>query len=298
MSSQKEYNLEPSVYSWQRKLRKWMRARSSKQERNNRKNHTTNMKRLNKFGSVAAVGIALAASAQAQVTSYTPGDLLLGFTDGNAAHSDLVLDLGPISSLPTGTLPLSTLGFTSAGLLSELTTLYGPNPLSVVKFGVVGATFANSTTYSTYGTVPHGNPTAPSFGAAGTLNSAVATVGGNPATGGIGDGSVPGVNNAQAYAANLTSGFSWTENIQGSSSSWGLNATLPGYSASASAATTLDLYGRVNSPTVTLLDTITLGTDGSVTVAPAAVPEPAMYGLLSGLGLLIVAVRRQLLAKS
>src|SRR5690349_8915772 len=173
------------------------------------------MKSSTKLGLVAGTLVLVAAgSARAQ---YNEGDLLLGFTDGNAAHADLVLDLGTLSALGAGTLNPSGspghVGLDAPGLLAELNTLYGS--LNNVKWGVVGATFVNSVNNSTYGTVSHSG-TAPAFGAPGNLASAVDTVGSA-----INDGSGP-TGNSQAHSVSEGFGLSWTEQIQGASSLWAL----------------------------------------------------------------------------
>lgn len=241
------------------------------------------MKDSLKIALVAAASLAVASSAIAQPTSYSSGDLLLGFTDGNGAHNDLVLDLGPVSGLTAG--PVNV-GATPSTLSSQLTANYGG--IGNANFGFVASSFTSSTHYSTYATVAHGSP-APNLGAPGTLDSAVTGVGQA-----IGDGSGPYAN-SQSYNANQGFGFSWTENISGGSSLWQLNTTggSPDAKASGTAAVVEDLYGRVNTPGLTLLGTLTLQPSGEVDFAPVPVPEPTTYGLIAGLGLLAVTLRRQ-----
>lgn len=70
---------------------------------------------------------AVVATAQAGVTPYPAGDLLIGFTDGQ--HFDVVYDLGKASALTDG----ETWKFGSSGL--NLTTNYN---LSTVQWGVIG----------------------------------------------------------------------------------------------------------------------------------------------------------------
>jgi hypothetical protein len=248
------------------------------------------MKKVTKIALAAVTASGLAVSAQAQ---YASGDLLLGFTDGNAAHSDLVLDLGPFSGLTSGALNSPTspgnVGFTTSGLQSELNGLY--TSFNNFKFGVVGAQSVGLNP-RIFATALHG-AAAPLLGNPGQLKSAVDTVGS-----GIGSG-FPNPNptaNSSLYAANAGSSVSWTEQIQGSGTPWGLNADLPSFSGSSTAAVVEDLYQKLNG-VETLAGTITLNPSGEVDFAPVAVPEASTYGVLAGLGLLALSLRRQIACK-
>ncbi len=56
-----------------------------------------------------------------------------------------------------------------------------------------------------------------------------------------------------------------------------------------------DLYGvKANGTAASLLGTVTFDSTGPLTFNAVAVPEPATYGVLAGLGLLALCVRRQL----
>jgi len=57
-----------------------------------------------------------------------------------------------------------------------------------------------------------------------------------------------------------------------------------------------DLYGKVNGNEV-LEGTVTLSADGTVTYAPAVVPEPGTFAL-AGLGVLSFTLRRRCFSKS
>jgi len=90
-------------------------------------NQIGTMKKIFKTVLLATFGIGSVTVAMANVTSYN-GDLMIGFTKGSG--TDLVYDLGSVSSITNGqTWPLASV-LTTAGLYTSLTTL---------DWGVVGS---------------------------------------------------------------------------------------------------------------------------------------------------------------
>lgn len=250
------------------------------------------MNRITKMGVAAVFASALASTAQAQVSSYSNGDLLLGFSTPSST-GDLVIDLGKIGSLPTGSLSgdANSVGLSAAELQAQLTSLYGG--MGSVSFGVVAGFYASAANNYAYSTVAHG-ATAPILGNVGQLYSAAATVGST-----IDGSGTPA--NQQVTDPTAGYGTSWTEEITKASSVWVKNGTSPAVttpSTFTSGSVVEDLYGKVNG-VETLEGTITLQSTGEVDWNPAtAVPEPTTFGVFAGLGLLALAVRRQFVAKS
>jgi len=255
------------------------------------------MNHITKLAVAAAAASALAGSAQAQLVSQFTGNqdqLLLGFTSTTSGN-DLVIDLGTATQVGVGgSLQVNlnnngNVGLSAADLSTELTSLFGG--MGNLAFGVVGGHAVNQNNNAIFSTVASGSA-APVLGGVGTLNSAANTVGyqidgsGSPA-------------NQQVIANNLGYGVSWKEQIDGSTSLWQKNGTSPDTTTPAtftSGSVSEDLYGKVNGNEV-LEGTVTLSADGTVTYAPAVVPEPGTFAL-AGLGVLSFTLRRRCFSKS
>jgi len=254
------------------------------------KNHTT------KLGIIAAASLATTAMSQAQslpVSGFTANndELLLGFTIG-ASTGDLVIDLGTATQV--GVSGASTVdlianhnvGETAAQLLAQLNGLYGS--MNSLQWGVVGGHVANASSSAIYTTVSHG-AAVPLVGSAGTLDSAVITVGQ-----GVSDFTGPNANQA-IVDPTQNYGESWTEEVGSSSSIWQKNASNPISTTLSTFATSginyslADLYVRSNTVASTPVykGYFTLGSDGSLTFTPGGAastppPRPRLWVTRSG----------------
>jgi hypothetical protein len=226
-----------------------------------------------KLALLAAISLAGASAAQAQ--TYTPGDLLVGFTTGTG--NDLLYDLGQASSLTAGeTFPdLSTLLGTDFGTGSALNN---------VNWGVVGYVTTGHTTYTTtaVGFTPD---TITGTGAFNAPKNAVNTLVGNFLS-----SPTPGASATVAYSSS-TSYYAETIGNQ-FSTDYGASYENPDV-VGPNTATLSSVLNDGSAPTA--LYNLTLGPDDSFTVAPA--PEPSTYALLGGAGLLVLALRKQLVRK-
>ena len=219
------------------------------------------------IAATAAVG-----SAQAQQSlggTYVLGDLVAGFTTGSG--TDLILNLGLESGLANGqSWDISSL------VGSSLPSNFGN--LSTVEWGVVGAAGANF-----FGT---GLPT-PINGVS-ALNAVKTQISG------LGSGFVGGFRTA---AASTAGNGSWNNGTV-----VGGTSTFKGqyYNPNMTGTGTANLYSVANNNTGKVQlnpGTWTLsivGGDDILTYGSAAVPEPATYGLLAGVGLLALSLRRQM----
>jgi len=245
---------------------------------------------------LAAVALAAATSAQAQ---YTPGnnEMLLGFSTASST-GDLVIDLGSFSSLPSG-VDLNTSGNTGFGSDAALKTALGQNGLSLnsLIWGVVGGNGDNApTSYNIYTTVAHGGqyPNLPQNGIPNAMGG-VDTLGLSITSGKsaivnpvqLNGNSVTEIMHNAAGSAALQ--IDWTDPTTTTSGTFASGGTQ--YAVE-------DLYyqqkGQVGG---TLEGAFTLGSDGSIVFNAVAVPEPTTYGLLAGLGLLALSLRRHLTRK-
>jgi hypothetical protein len=236
------------------------------------------MKHTSKLVLVVLASAAVS-SAQAQ---YNNGDLLLGFNTA-ASTGDLIIDLGNGNSLVAGGSQNlnGVIGLTPA----QLVTALNANNLSLnnLNWGVVGGQSDPGNTYI-YTTV--------NTGIAGGIGNAVSD---NDT---IGFSIVSGnrvVNNPGAGAGTSVK-EAWLGGT-GSVSSDYANPTAQTASTFASPVQFMseNFYKNVNG-TVVLEGQFTLGSDGSFAFT-SAVPEPATYGVVAGLGLLILSIRRQFLRK-
>lgn len=249
-----------------------------------------NMKNLYRVALLAALGLGSVTVAQAQNT-----DLTLGFNDAggpSAAQNDYVIDLGITGN------QLAAAGYSysttfSASTFNSAFSADG-NALNDVAAGIVGGNTLVSPKqlYMTSSTAPN-NYTSTSL-----FNNSV-----NPAE---------GVTLGEYQSSSTTSTANWSQIIAASS-------TAPGTEVSGTslASESGNPMGVLSSGLLTLdlfENTETSGTHGTVagwdeigtvtinanndTVTFAAVPEPATYGLLAAGGLLIIAVRRQLVSKN
>jgi hypothetical protein len=218
-------------------------------------------------------------SAQAQ---YAPGDLIVGFTSGSG--NDLVYDIGTFSSLVNGE---------TFSLNSAITTTAGHANLNNLNWGVVGAQNVLGVR-TAYSTVPHGQTTAPAningSTAFNTVATAVNTIGQFITSGPAGTDAASDA--ASWNGETIVGGGGTYFNVYGSATPNNPNSTTPASFTSGSIVE--DVYGvQANNSAGNLLGTFTFDSTGTLTFNTVAVPEPSTYGLLAGLGLLALTVRRQ-----
>ncbi len=244
----------------------------------------------------AAAAMAVTAQAQLPVTGYTDNhnDILIGFTKAGST-GDLVIDLGTAAQIGvggSGAVDLNAngnVGQNSADLLSQLTGLFGS--LNNVQWGAVGGHFTSGANFSIYSTVAHGvaSPFAP--GAPGQIMGAINTAG--HALGDIGGGLTA---NQAVVDPTQTFGESWTEIVAPGTLSSSFTSKYYNPDSSYASVSMEDLYVSTSS-SQSLLGTLTLFNTGNLVFTPVAVPEPATYSLLAGMGILVLSFRRQFIRK-
>jgi hypothetical protein len=243
----------------------------------------------------AAAAFAVSAQAQLPVSGYTDNhnDILIGFTKAGST-GDLVIDLGTASQIGvggTGPVDLNlngNVGQTSSDLLNQLTGLFGST--SVIQWGSVGGHFTSGANFAIYSTVAHGATAPFAPGAPGQIMGAVNTAG--HALADIGGGVTA---NQAVVDPTQNFGESWTEIVAPGTLSSSFSNKYYNPDSALASVTVEDLYVST-ATSQSLLGTLTF-TSGNLVFTPVAVPEPATYGALAGLGVLALSLRRQFMRK-
>ena len=209
---------------------------------------------------------ALAAAVSAQAATYT-GDLIIGFT--SQSGNDFEYDLGQASSLTSGSVNLSS-------------QLSGFN-LSTVNWGVVGTATVGGTTHTSWISTSGSNPNPIASAAAWSkINTAVTTMYGLGFAGtGAGDTSSPSSADPSGWNQ---------ETLVGTGSTAYHNVYMNPNTVGAGSAEFFSVVAGTGGAT-TELGSFTLSSGGILTFT--AVPEPSTYGILAGMGLLALCLRRQ-----
>jgi hypothetical protein len=220
---------------------------------------------------LAGIAVAAVSSAQAQYASlggaYASGDAVAGFTTGSG--NDLIVNLGAISSLANGEQwNLSTLLGTGSGDA-------GFSSLNSLDWGVLGIV-GSGRNFTSYSTVLPVGPSGVNASDSGELNTLFG-----------------GINNSEVISASGST--SWYNNVQTANSG---NSSAP-YSyllGSADSITpasgTFDQDAKWYAGTGAQPEGFSLSSSGILTYG-TAVPEPGTYGFFAGVGMLLLAVRRQ-----
>lgn len=267
------------------------------------------MKKLTTTALALAFAGALAASAQAQVfTSYTSGDLLLGFEQSGNAQNYLV-DIGSAANFSkTATLSLSL-------STTDLTAIFGASWASnsaanLVQWGVVGndqgqtipANQDGVSIFYTKGEAVLGTPSeAPIRGSSSALNVLSNKIQALDSGSGGYDGTLSTANSAKGIIQSSSAANSWSS-FNPSTTAFGIGTGIEQPATGSATGPTnskLDLWEvdtktGANQP-ATLLGYLSLGTGGVLNftgVNAAAVPEPASYAL-GGIALLLFIVLKR-----
>jgi len=221
------------------------------------------MRKQIKLAALAVATGLVAASAQA--ASYPNGDLIVGFT--SASGNDFVYDLGSESSL--------------VNLDSwDLSSYLGSFTLTSVNWGVIGDSTSSHTLYTT----TDGSYTPATFTSSGLvtkLNGATQTIYNNFSASGAGN------------SASIDSSSSSSWNIETLNPGTGPNQYQNAYENPNAVGEVSDILYSVqnNGSDPATVGYFSLGSAGVLTFD--AVPEPSTIGLLTGAGLLMVALRNK-----
>ena len=250
---------------------------------------------------LATAGAALlAAQAQAQSFTYTVGDLLLDFRQASSPTTDLTIDLGPLSNFKNQTSVVSLNQFSSI-----LTSTFGAN-LSGLDWSVASADSANDLWMSRTRNPASGNYNNQALAAstawtrfANSINASTATLVRSTGNNGAASGTVVG---NQAVTTPDTATFSY-HHFVGANANWQGNfqgnvESATGAAFTGSSIQREDFYELLGgSGAGSYLGYFQLGADATLDFVPGtlavAVPEPMTYGLMSGIGLLLVGLRQQ-----
>jgi PEP-CTERM motif len=274
-------------------------VRSFISKKNNNNQSKTNQINMNKTKMMALVAIASATAVSAHA-QFADNDLVIGFTTSGST-GDLAIDLGQASALfgSSTTVNLNTAGntgFTSSGLASALTQ----NGLTIngLSWGVVGGIEPNNNNWDVIYTVAHGASAGAANGSIVGGVSDVETVGQNTLNG-KGSSAVtdPTAGNGDSYSEAIASATGAGSFVSDTSKNPNSKTPAGTFSQTEDIYEVTKVGGVLGTPT--LEGTITLDNLGDLTFTPVAtaVPEPSTYGLIGGLGLLALSLRRQFASK-
>jgi hypothetical protein len=251
---------------------------------------------MNKFYKAAVVAVAAAMVSQTAHATAPANNLELGFTQ-SSANNDYIIDLGLASSI-IGTAPVVDLSgdFSQSSFNSTFS-----GGATGVGMGVVGAATAGANPADFFVTQLRGGGAGANPSVKGT--ESVSTLGHSSTIVSTGASSFLGVGALPASGSTDTAGKPWANNVVASTSGTFFNKTgaQPDSAITASdlifedlfAVTTAGGYvyqGYFTFNDSNVADPILTFTSGMVN----SVPEPGVYGAFAGLGVLALALRRQL----
>jgi hypothetical protein len=291
--------------------------------------------RISTTAKVAILAIASsvvgALSASAQLVTFTPGDLVIGFqaSSGTGSETNFFYNFGSTVALRDGTAPAGN----SANIGSFLSATYGANWFSRtdLSWGAVGVR-NNVSPFPPFGAAPavvDGDPSATVYVSRGALSPGSST----PWTGYATNGLVAGATSmrglldqgstavtgsfAKQTALADSNGFgayvlasatqSWTTKMAGNAADFGLfTSSIEGNFGTGGSAAYIDIYrmlARTNQADTVILDgNTTIGTGSLITtlsidsagnLSASVIPEPSAFAALAGIGALGVAALRR-----
>jgi len=249
------------------------------------------MKRFTKTVMLGAAAAAALASQSAQA-GFTVNDLYLGFTQPTAT-SDLIIDLGQASSLIGNTSIVDLSG--DLGSLSTFNSTFSSTANGVSMAVIGGDNMFNQ--FGVFATqVRAGGAGLP--GVAGSAITAGHTSalmsGGASVVAGLASGGQPTAGNSLVDGSKS---YSAAEVTTSASSFVGKTGVNPTGTIDSSGIIYEDLFAATTSSAYKYAGYFTFNYSAdSLTFTPAtlaAVPEPGMYGVLAGAGLLVLSLRRQ-----
>src|SRR5262245_45684974 len=227
---------------------------------------------MNKAIKSAVLVAAITAGAWSIQAATYNGDLIIGFTGGGST-SDFEFDLGPAASL-------------TSGQTWNLGANLGGFTLANTSWGVVGSIFPGGGTRTGYITANSGTTPANIASSAqwSTINNSISSIYSLFATAGAGNSATPA----------STDPSSWNQQTINSTLSTSFHNAWQDPNRFPTGPGEMDFFrGLANNTSPTILGSFSL--DGAGTVTFTAVPEPSSYGLVAGLGLLALCIRRRLL---
>jgi hypothetical protein len=229
---------------------------------------------------LSLLAVAAAAVTSAQGAAYSSGDLLIGFNSGSGG-TDYLLDAGPVTALVQGeTWNVNTLlGF-------PLNTAGSPN-----RFGAFAYDEVNNLLWMTAGSI--GSPLGSTItGAKGPIEVLASGQTGNNTAIQAGQTRVTTVASDSTFQANFYNQA--INNTLSGNLVQSVAPAVPTFVVPASASTTLKFWEQDINSVVTQDSFFKYDqTSGILTFGTAAVPEPGTYGILAGLGVLALSLRRQ-----
>ena len=251
---------------------------------------------MNKFYKAAIMAVAAAMVSQAAHATPTANNLELGFTQ-SSANNDYIIDLGLASSI-IGTAPVVDLSSDFSQNSFNSTFSGGATGVGV---GVVGAATAGANPADFFVTQLRGGGAGANPAVKGT--ESVATLGHSSTVVSSSAASFLGVTALPASGSTDTAGKPWANNVvaTGATTFFGKSGAQPDSAITASDLIVEDLFevtvagGYVYQGYFTFDDSNTADPILTFTSAVVnAVPEPGAYGAFAGLGVLVLALRRQL----
>ena len=271
------------------------------------------MNAINKTMLVAAAIAAVFGAVEASAASftYTDGDLLLNFrakAGTSYGANNLTIDIGQASTYETATavVPLTQFNTTDLNLVNNTAGDY-----SSFSFSALGTLFnGNKTVYSTRtrsaGSVNYNDTslsgstawTSSSQAGLGATSSQIDTIAQNALTFGT---ALPGASAGISIADGSANGYHSYVRKSASDDTGNLNGKWKGEVETStgtgfSTFVRADLYKNAPGVAGSYLGYFQFNADGSAFFSPqnlAAVPEPATYGIVAGLGLVALSLRNR-----
>jgi hypothetical protein len=270
-----------------------------------RKNKSTNMKQILTKALLASASVALFAQGAYANTAFPNEDVVLSFRE--SGDPDLQINLGSVSTFLTtqSDINLSSIVASYGGSYTTVSSL-----IDQVFGSASGVTWAASAynvdgsgnTDAVWTTNPGANSPALNEASLGSASGYISSYAGKLASAATG---TPGIlistgsgSSRTVYAASSANTLSggYTSDYSHLRSTLGFSSESTIGSTGSTSAAFYEFDPSVTGSQAPLDGTFVIGSDGSAfyDVTPVAAPEPAMYGVLAGFGLLALSLRHQL----